>query len=306
MKARIVLAALLATLAAAGARAQPAGLGDLTFSGDADRFNAWRLRGGALTQYRSPFDYAGIAAQTTHYTRFGWHADAPAVLFVWRKQQRETLAGTVAEGGFVRVAGRIRPIGDATWSLRPAARTGIELIASADLVETQRALENATAYSFGAVSIEQQLGKRFTAIGLAGAQRFTDGNKRVHLRGRLIWMLVPEQGLSAQLRWRQFHSSQLDVGGAYFNPERYREWQGGLAIRKRYAGWVWSGTLAAGREEIDRGVQQTTKLADIRAEGPIGKRARLALHASYNRSAGFGTAEDYWYRTVGFTVIVPF
>jgi len=295
MSARVVLAALLATLAAAGARAQTAGLGDMSLSGDADHFNAWRLRGGALTQYRSPFDYAGIAAQTTHYTRSGWHADAPAVLFVWRKQQRETLAGTVGEGGVVRVAGRIRPIGDATWSLRPAARTGIELIASGDLVETQRALANATAYSFGAVSIEQQLGKRFT-----------DGNKRVHLRGRLILMLVPAQGLSAQLRWRQYHSSPLDVGAAYFNPERYREWQGGLAMRKRYAGWIWSGTLAAGREEIDRGVQKTTKLAELRAEGPIGKRARLALHASYNRSAGFGTAEDYWYRTVGLTLIVPF
>lgn len=306
MRVRILFAVLLATLAAAGAHAQTAGLGDVSFSGDADHFNAWRLRGGALTGYRSPFDYAGFAAQTTHYTRFGWHADAPAVLFVWRKQQRETLAGTVAEGGVVRVAGRIRPIGDATWSLRPAARTGIELIAAGDLVETQRALESATAYSFGAVSVEQQFGTRFTAIGLAGAQRFTDGNKRVHLRGRLIWMLVPEQGLSAQLRWRQYHSSQLDVGGAYFNPERYREWQGGLAIRKRYAGWIWSGTLAAGREEIDRGVQQTTKLAELRTEGPIGKRARLALHASYNRSAGFGTAADYWYRTVGFTAIVPF
>ena len=306
MSARILLAALLATLAAAGARAQTAGLGEISLSGDADGFSAWRLRGGALTGYRSPFDYAGVAAQTTHYTRFGWHADAPAVLFVWRKQQRETLAGTAGEGGVVRVAGRIRPIGDATWSLRPSAHTGIELIAAGDLVETRPATENATAYTFGAVSVEQQLGTRFTAIGLAGAQRFTDGNKRVHLRGRLIWMLVPEQGLSAQLRWRQYHSSQPDAGGAYFNPERYREWQGGLSIRKRYAGWVWSGTLAAGREEIDRGVQQTTKLADVRAEGPMGKRARLAVHASYNRSAGFGTAEDYWYRTAGVTVIVPF
>jgi hypothetical protein len=306
MRARVLLVTLFATLAATGARAQMAGLGDVSVSGDADHFEALRLRGGALTDYQSPFRYAGIAAQTTHYSQFGWHTDAPAVLFLWRKQQRETLAGSVAEGGVVRVAGRIRPIGDATWSLRPAAHTGIELLASSDLVETRRAIESATAYTFAAVGVEQQLGKRFTAIGLAGAQRFTDGNRRVHLRGRLIWMLVPEQGISAQVRWRQYESKQLDVGGAYFNPERYREWQGGLAIRKRYAGWIWSGTLAAGREEIDRGVQRTTKLADVRAEGAIGRATRLALHASYNRSAGFGTADDYWYRVIGVTVIVPF
>ena len=306
MSARLAFVALLATLAATGTRAQTAALGDIRLSDDADHFSAWRFRGGALTTYRSPFDFAGVAAQTTHYTQLGWHADAPAVLFILRKQKRETLAGVVAEGGVVRVAGRIRTIGDATWSLRPAAHTGIELIASADLVETRRAVENAVAYRFGAVSIEQQWGKRFTAIGLAGAQRFTDGNKRVHLRGRLIWMLVPSQGLSAQFRWRQYRSSQLDVGGAYFDPRRYREWQGGLAIRKRYAGWVWSGTLAAGREEIDGGVQQTTKFAEVRGEGPIGKRARLALNASYNRAATFGTADDAWYRTVGVTLIVPF
>jgi hypothetical protein len=302
----MLLVAFLAMMAAAGAQAQMAGLGDVSATDDADHFSALRLRAGALTDYQSPFRYAGVAAQTTHYSQLGWHADAPAVLFLWRNQRRETLAGTIAEGGVVHVAGRTRLIGDATWSLRPAAHTGVEILASSDLVETRRALESATAHTFAAVSIERELSKRFTAIGLAGVQRFTDGNERVHLRGRLIWLLVPEQGISAQVRWRQYQSKQLDVGGAYFNPERYREWQGGLAIRKHYAGWVWSGTVAAGREEIDRGVQQTTKLADVRAEGAIGKGARLAVHASYNRSAGFGTAVDYWYRVIGVTVTVPF
>jgi len=28
--------------------------------------------------------------------------------------------------------------------------------------------------------------------------------------------------------------------------------------------------------------------------------------ASYNRSAGFGTPDGYWYRVIGVTVIVPF
>lgn len=32
----------------------------------------------------------------------------------------------------------------------------------------------------------------------------------------------------------------------------------------------------------------------------------MILNASYNRSAGFGTADGYWYRVIGVTVIVPF
>ena len=307
MRSRLLVAALFVTiLASAAAHAQTAVLGDVSAIGDSDNFDSLRLRGGALLDYQSPFRYAGVAAQTTHYSQSGWNADAPAVLFLWRNQQRDTLAGTIAEGGVVRVAGRTRLIGDATWSLRPAKRTGVELLASSDLVETHRAIEDATAYTFGGVSVEQDLSKRFTAIGLAGVQRFTDGNERVHLRGRLIWLLVPEQGISAQLRWRQFRSDQLDVGNAYFNPERYREWQAALAMRKRYAGFVWSATVAAGREAIDRNIRQTTKLAEVRAEGNVGKGMRLAVHASYNRSAGFGTSPQYSYRTIGMTLIVPF
>jgi hypothetical protein len=245
--------------------------------------------------------------QTTRYDQSGWDRDAKAILALWRKQDRETLAGTVGEVGLVRVAGRTRVIGDATWSLRPAPHTGIELLAAGDLVETQRALDQATAYTSLGISAEQQLTERLSVIGLTAYQRFTDGNARVHLRGRLIWLLVPKQGITAQLRVRRFDTKQLDVGDAYFNPERYQEWQAALAMRKRYAGWLWSGTIAAGREEIDGNVRQTTKLAELRAEGTIAKDIRLSLHASYNRSAGFAAAADgYWYRTVGVTVIVPF
>jgi hypothetical protein len=101
-------------------------------------------------------------------------------------------------------------------------------------------------------------------------------------------------GISAQLRWRQYDSRQLDVGEAYFNPARYRNWDAGQATRKRYAGWLWSGTLGAGREEIDGGVRNATRLAELRAEGALFDDVRLVIHASCNRSAHFATANGYW------------
>jgi hypothetical protein len=300
------VAAFAAALFAGSASAQVAGLGDFSASGDADHFDTLRLRAGALLRYESPFQYAGVAAQSTRYEQFGWHSDAPAAMVLWRNQHRDTLAGTIGEAGLTRIGGRTRMIGDATWSLRPGTHTGIELLAAGDLVETQRALDRATAYTFVGISAEEQLSKRLTVIGLAGYQHFTDGNARVHLRGRVIWLLVPEHGITAQVRWRQYDSQQIDVDGAYFNPGRYREWQAGMAIRKRYAGWLWSGTLAAGRERIDGNVEHPTTLAELRAEGTIAKGTRLSLHASYNRSAGFAVADRYWYRTIGATIVVPF
>jgi hypothetical protein len=303
IRATLLVASILT---AASATAQMAVPVDITASEDADHFHTLRLRAGALLRYESPYDYAGVAAQTTRYEQSGWQRDAQAVMLLWRNQNRDTLAGTIAEAGLVRIGGRTRPIGDATWSLRPAPHTGIELLAAGDLVETRRALERATAYTFAGISAEQQLSERFTVIGLAGYQHFTDGNARVHLRGRMIWLLVPEHGITAQVRYRQFESNQIDVDDAYFNPGRYRELQAALAIRKRYAGWTWSGTVAAGRERIDGTIERPTALAELRTEGTIGNGARLALHASYNRSAGFAVADRYWYRVIGASVIVPF
>lgn len=305
MRTWLAAVALVAMFAAGAQAQQVAGLGDVSATIDADDFSALRVRGGALLRYETPFHYIGVAAQTTQYTESGWRASAPGAFLLWRRQKPATLEGIAAEAGVVRVSGRMRLVGDATWSLRPLAQTGIELIASGDLVETRRALENAIAYRFTAASIEQAIGKRFTVIGLAGVQQFTDGNERMHLRGRLIYVVAPEQGLSVQFQWRQYESGRLDIDEAYFNPERYRQWHGGLSMRRRYAGWMLSASVAAGREQIDRGAEQTIWLADLRMERAIG-RAHLALHGGYNRSAGFGTADDYWSRAFGVTIIVPF
>lgn len=281
------------------------GLGNVVFEGDADSFHATRARLGGLFNYASAFDYLGVAAQTTHYSQSGWGENASGVVGLWRNQNRDTLTGINLEAGLVRVAGYTRPVGDVTWGLRPAEGTGIELLAAAGLVETQSAIEQGIGYTFWGASIEQALVDRLTAIALVGYQPFTDDNNRVHFRARLIFDLLPEHGVTAQIRWRQYDSSKTDVGGAYFNPDDYQQWLGVLAFRKRDAGWVWSGAAGAGQERF-AGTTQTTYLAELRAEGPVAGSARLAVLAVYNRSAGFSNSPDYWYALAGVTLIVPF
>jgi len=299
---------LLAGLLLTGtARAELAVLADIGMTGDSERFYSYRARAGGLFGYTSYLDYFGVAAQNTHYVQSGWHSDAQALLGLWRRQDRTTLAGVRAEGGVVQVAGHTRAIGDATWSLRPRPSTGFELIAAGDLVETQAAIDRGIAYGFYGASVDQQLLSRLTAIGLVGYQPFTDGNERVHLRGRLIWDAIPDYGITAQLRWRQYRSSEADVGRAYFNPQQYRQWQVALAMRKRIsAGWIGSATVAAGRETINNDTTQPTALAELRAEGPFIKGTRVAFNALYTRSTGYVESPDYWYAQVGATLIIPF
>ncbi|MEO8134529.1 MAG: glycosyltransferase [Betaproteobacteria bacterium] len=283
-----------------------AALGELTFATDTDGFHALRSRAGGLFPYANPWRFAGVAAQSTRYSQGEFRQDVDAVTGIYRDQRRDTLGGVDIEAGVARVAGRLRPIGDATWRLTPTAETAFDLTASGDVVETPAALARGIGYTFFAAGIEQRFGERFTATGLAGWQRFSDGNARIHARARLIWLAVPEQGVTLQLRYRQFSSGQADVDGPYFNPDDYRQWLAVAAIRKRHEGWVYSGALGAGQERSAGAGAVASSLAEVRAEGPVAGNIRLVLRASYYRSAGFIDSPDYASRIIGATLIVPF
>ncbi|HEY3554002.1 MAG TPA: hypothetical protein VGL67_02745, partial [Casimicrobiaceae bacterium] len=113
-------------------------------------------------------------------------------------------------------------------------------------------------------------------------------------------------GVNVQARWRQYESSRQDVGGAYFNPERYRQWQGAIAVRRRLAGWLLSGSFGAGRETINGTDSHPVRVAELRAEGALGDHARLVFYALYSRTTGYVDAPDYAYRQVGITLIHTF
>ncbi|MBA3507763.1 MAG: hypothetical protein H0T80_18550 [Betaproteobacteria bacterium] len=304
---RAAAAAILALLIANTAPAQTnAALGQAQFTDDTDGFHSWLVRGGALFNHASYLDYKGVAVQTTHYSQSGWSRDVPGIVGLWRDQQRDTLAGFNVEAGIVQVAGHTRPVGDATWGLRPLPGTGVELIAAGGLVETKTALDRGIAYTLWGVSAEQALGERFTAIGLVGAQPFTDGNDRIHVRARLIWDALPEYGITAQLRWRQYESRKSDVGGAYFNPDRYSQWLAGIGVRQRRAGWLWTGTFGAGEQDIKGSGTQPSYLAEIRGEGSLAGDIHLAVNFLYSRAAAFSQSPGYWYGLIGATLIAPF
>jgi hypothetical protein len=303
---RWVLAALAFVLASSAHAEAPAALGNFDVSSDTDGFHAARVRVGGLDPYGSYVDHFGVAVQTTRYSQSDWSRNAAGVVGLWRNQDPKTLAGINAEAGVVNVAGHTRGVGDVTWGLRPEPATGVELIAAGDLVGTQKAIERAIAYGFFAASVEHTFAERFTAIGLAGYQSFTDGNDRVHLRARLIWQAVPEYGVNVQLRWRQYESRKDDVDGAYFNPDRYRQWQAALGMRRRFGSWVWIGSLGAGRETINGTDTHPVRVAEIRGEGALTDGIRLALYALYSRSTGYVDSPDYSYRQAGITLIYPF
>src|SRR5690242_4507880 len=150
------LCTLCCALGIGAADADVGALSSVSGTADSERFYSYRVRGGAVFDYRSYLRYFGLAAQNTHYAQGTWHKDGQGLIGVWRAQDRATLAGVNAEAGVVQIAGRTRVVGDATWSFRPRAATGFELIAAGDLVETPAAIDNGIAYGFYGASVEQQ------------------------------------------------------------------------------------------------------------------------------------------------------
>jgi hypothetical protein len=308
MLAALLTGPTLGSLASAAEAPDPsriAVLAQAQSADDADDFGGLQARGGLLLDYQSPLQYAGFAAQSTRYSQDGWSEDVVGVGMLYRNQRRNTLEGLNAEAGLVSVGGKARPVGDVTWTLRPRESTGVELIAAGDIVGTREAIERAISYGLVGASVEQQFGERWTGIGLVGWQPFTDGNARALLRARFIYALLPEQGLSAQVRWRGYSSREDDVQGAYFNPERYRNWDAGFAWRRRFGTWVVAGLAGAGRERIDEESWRTTGLAELRTEGPVAGDSHLSVGLAYNRAAGFNAADDYWYGALNVSLIVP-
>jgi hypothetical protein len=281
---------------------------------DADDFTAIRLRAAGLMDLSSSTKYAGIAVQNTWYAQDGqlaqsrWRRNVPGIVGIWRNQDRDSLTGINAEFGVVKVGSRTRAVGDAVWSLRPAPATGVELLAAAGLVETREAIERGIGYSFWGVSVEQKLADRLTAVAMLAWQPFTDGNDRTHARARLVWDVLPEQGINLQARWRQYRSSRDGIAGAYFDPESYRQWLAVVGFRKRMDNWTASGALGAGRELIRNGdrVSKPAYLAELRLEKALAGDTIVAIHAGYNRSTGFANVSDYWYSSLGVSVTVPF
>jgi hypothetical protein len=112
--------------------------------------------------------------------------------------------------------------------------------------------------------------------------------------------------VNLQLRWRQYESGKHDVDRAYFNPDRYEQWQAAVAMRRRIGSWVVSGSFGAGRETIDGHDRHPVRVAELRAEGALSETTRLVFYALYSRSTGYVDAPDYAYRQAGITLIHSF
>lgn len=273
---------------------------------DSEGFSTYKYSAGYMPLYEHGESYTALSYQHNYFTQNNWNSSAEVYTLLTKAINPRTGLGYNLSLGYNTQNGHQLLTTDSNYSFRVADSTKAELFLNRDRVETQNALNNGTYYTFAGASIEQQVLERLTAVVMGGNMYFSDTNTRPTLRAKLIYDLLPEYGLTSQLRYRQYRDTNTSVPNTYFNPSEYSEMMIAFGARKRIAGWTFSGTAGVGRQTVNQDPSTTTQLYEFAATSPVAlNHYYFKTRAGYGKSAGF-LGPNYFYRYIMEEVIFPF
>jgi hypothetical protein len=267
----------------------PAGGLELWMSTDSDKTDVVKLLGRALWSFKGPDDYQGIDLETASYSPQGEHS---------RKQERIYLDLADRLGTKWRWKARVGTnghtvLGSAT--LR-AADWSKEFFVERDIVETARGLDEGLYYTFVGASFDFRAGERDVFNAMAGFQKFTGKNERLHLRGSYVHVIKSSLGLSAQLRARYYHSTE-PFEFDYYSPRDFVQLLPVLQMRRfDRRGWMYLIALGYGGQKATASQWHAARLADLRIESPVSsQRLQAFAQVQYSNTSLSGGGSDYHY-----------
>ena len=276
------------------------------FSSDSEGFSTYKYKAGYLPLYEHGEKYTGITYQHNYFTQGGWSSTGEQYTLVTKAINPRTALGYNLNIGYNTENGHQLVTTDSNYGFRVTDSTKAEVIVNRDRVETQNSLNNGIYYTLGGVSIEQQVLERLTAIVMGANMYFSDTNTRPMVRAKLIYDLVPDYGLTAQLRYRQYRDTNTNLPNNYFNPSTYGETMIAFCARKRISGWMLSGTAGVGRQTVNQDPSTTTQLYEFAATSPVASNNYyFKTRAGYGKMAGF-LGPNYFYRYLMEELIIPF
>jgi hypothetical protein len=309
---KLFLAMITIYLIAGAAKAQEltnkmaASIPNTYIASDSEGFSTYKYNAGFLPLYEHGEKYTGVSYQHNYFTQSGWDSSAEVYTLLTKAINPRTGLGYNANIGYNLQNGHKLITTDSNYGFRLTDSTKAELILNRDRVETQNSLNNGIYYTMGAASIEQQVLERLTAIAMVGNMYFSDTNTRPLVRAKLVYDLVPDYGLTAQLRYRQYRDTNTTVPNNYFNPDHYTETMIAFGARKRISGWMLSGTAGVGRQQVSQDPSTKTQLYEFSATSPVASNSYyFKTRAGYGKSAGF-LGPNYFYRYVMEELIIPF
>jgi hypothetical protein len=273
---------------------------------DSEGFSTYKYNAGYLPLYEHGEKYTGVSYQHNYFTQSGWDSSAEVYTLLTRAINPRTGLGYNLNVGYNLENGHKLVTTDSNYGFRVTDSTKAEFMLNRDRVETQNSLNNGIYYTLAAASVEQQVIERLTAIAMVGNMYFSDTNTRPIVRAKLIYDLVPDYGLTAQLRYRQYRDTNTNLANNYFNPSTYNETMIAFGARKRISGWMLSGTAGVGRQTVNQDQSTTTQLYEFAATSPVASNNYyFKTRVGYGKMAGF-LGPNYFYRYLMEELIIPF
>jgi len=268
--------------------APAAGL-ELSVSTDSDKTEVLKLLGRALWDFEGPTKFQGIDVERAWFSPEGQHA---------RKQTRVYLDFADGLGGGWKWRARVGTNGDTVLgsaSIR-ASDWSKEFFVERESVETPRGVDQGIYYTFAGASVDLVSRPNDTINAVAGMQKFTGRNDRVHLRATYVHVVRPKLGVSVQLRARYFHST---VPGEfdYFSPRDFVQLIPVVQMRRfSHGGWMYLAALGFGAQKVTGGNWQAARFAEVRVESPASSRKLQAfVQLQYSNNSLTGGASGYHY-----------
>lgn len=181
-----------------------------------------------------------------------------------------------------------------------------EYFVERDVLETPRGVEG-LHHTFLGASFDLPLGEgeRQQLTTLVGVQDFTGSNIRAHLRASYIATVVPEWGLSAQLRTRAFHNSTPGEYD-YYSPRWFAEAIPVLQVRRFRDRWMYSAALGWGWQRSSGTDVREARLVEAAVTSPrTGRDWYFRATASYSNTPT-GAGQSYGYRQLMLELVRPF
>lgn len=273
---------------------------------DSEGFLTNKYKASIYPLYSNAENYTGLQYQHNYFSQNNWNSTAEQYSLVSKSINPRNGLGYNLNVGYNLEGGYKLLTTDSNYSTMLTDTTRAEILVFRDRVETQNSLTNGIYYTMGGVSIEQKLVERLSVVLFGGNLYFSDTNTRPTIRAKVIYDLIPDYGITAQLRYRQYRDTNTNVANNYFNPNSYNESMVAFGIRKRIEGWMINGTAGVGQQSIDQGPSTTTQLYEFAATSPVNaKDVYFRTKAGYGKSAGF-LGPNYFYRYFMGELIFPF
>ncbi|WP_338468398.1 hypothetical protein RXV95_07580 [Novosphingobium sp. ZN18A2] len=257
--------ALAQTVAQDGTGPSPAAGLEVSASTDSDGTDVIKVLGRALWNFEGKDKYAGIAVEHAWFSPARGRARVADRVYLdladslnadWRWRAR---VGT--DGHTVLGSAELRK---ADWSR--------SIFVERDIVETEQGLTRPIYYTFVGASTDIPINDRNTFAVVAGVQKFSGRNERLHLRGRYVHVIKPDAGLSAQLYVQYYHSTAPNEFD-YFSPENFVRALPILQVRRFDAnGWMYLAAGGFGAQNTTGGGWTSARFAQLRVESPRSSR----------------------------------